>query len=69
MRYRVAGVAFDGDKFDYEVESKEVFIDFLMDDLNNLAGPRHEGMTVLFVNGFKVLIEGQGRLYMIEQLR
>lgn len=68
FKYRVAGVAFDGDPFDYVKESKDVFIDFLLDDLKELAGLQHTGLNVLWVNGYKVIVEGQGRLYLIEQL-
>ena len=67
-RYRVAGVAFDGDKFDYEVESKSTMFDFLIADITELTGGDLKNAYVHWVRGNKALIEGTGRLYLIEQL-
>ena len=70
-RYRIAGVAFEGNSFDYIEESNKSMLDFVIDYCREMTdNDRYflEGLNVMWVNSTKVIIEGQARLYLIEQL-
>lgn len=70
-KYREAGVAFEGDTWDITFTSKDVFIDVLLKSINTLCGnadPKKLGVSIMWINGTKVVVEGLGRLYLIEEI-
>lgn len=68
-KFRVAGVAFEGEQFDYETTAESNMFDFVTDDVNQLVGKDHrDEASIHWVTPYKVIIEGAQRLYTIEQI-